>query len=89
LSNALENELMSVTRNIRLLLLSYNNQFNIYFNLFFFVHIENIFNNIFLYSYNTNFFKFLEVLPEFIFLLILIAYLFIILKKYKNFQYDS
>lgn len=89
MSNALENELMSVTRNIRLLLLSYNNQFNIYFNLFFFVHIENIFNNIFLYSYNTNFFKFLEVLPEFIFLLILIAYLFIILKKYKNFQYDS
>lgn len=41
-----------------------NNKFNIYFTLFFFVHVEAVFHNLFLYSYNINFLKFVELLPE-------------------------
>jgi hypothetical protein len=62
------------------------NQFYLSFSIFFFVHVENIFNNIFLYSYNTTFLKFIEIFPEFILLLLLCIYLIFILKKDNNFQ---
>ncbi len=70
-------------------LLKKNNQFNTYYTLFFFVHIESIFNNLFLYSYNTNFFKLIELFPEFIFLVILTVYLIFSIKQYNDVQYNS